>query len=67
MHTNHAINFYLYCLTGSRFRQELCALLRCRSVAADQQSTRMARTYSNRGTATKRQNDEDLELENVAN
>ena len=63
---NHAINFYLYCLTGSRFREELCALFHCRSTAGFHNS-RMARSYSKRGTSTRRQNDEDLELENIMN
>jgi len=27
MYLNHAINFYLYCLTGKRFRKELAAML----------------------------------------
>ena len=27
MYTNHAVNFYLYCLTGCRFRQELGDML----------------------------------------
>lgn len=60
VYVNHAINFYLYCLTGSRFRQELCALLSCRS-------KRTARTYSRRGTAARRQEDERLELNNIVN
>jgi len=29
MYVNHAINFYLYCLTGKRFRKELAAMLVC--------------------------------------
>ena len=29
MYLNHAINFYLYCLTGKRFRKELTAMLNC--------------------------------------
>lgn len=29
MYVNHSINFFLYCGTGQKFRQELCALL-CR-------------------------------------
>jgi len=29
VYVNHAINFYLYCLTGKRFRQELAAILNC--------------------------------------
>jgi len=29
MYLNHAINFYLYCLTGKRFRKELAAMLNC--------------------------------------
>ena len=29
MYVNHAINFYLYCLTGKRFRRELTAMLKC--------------------------------------
>jgi len=29
MYVNHAINFYLYCLTGKRFRRELAAMLNC--------------------------------------
>ena len=32
MFTNHAVNFYLYCLSGSRFRQELKTLFPQRSV-----------------------------------
>jgi len=27
MYTNHAVNFYLYCITGCRFRQELDDML----------------------------------------
>ncbi len=27
--SNYAINFFLYCMCGSMFRRELCALLRC--------------------------------------
>jgi len=29
MYLNHAINFYLYCLTGKRFRRELAEMLNC--------------------------------------
>ena len=29
VYVNHAINFYLYCLTGKRFRKELAAMLSC--------------------------------------
>jgi len=29
MYVNHAVNFYLYCLTGKRFRKELAAMLNC--------------------------------------
>ena len=32
MYLNHAINFYLYCLTGKRFRRELAAMLDCGQV-----------------------------------
>ena len=64
--SDHAINFYLYCITGSRFRQELCAMFGCR-VATDGSSTRIARTNSKRQTAARRQNDEELELGNIAN
>ncbi|KAL8562140.1 hypothetical protein ACOMHN_041975 [Nucella lapillus] len=28
-HTNHAVNFYLYCLTGRRFREEFLKVLCC--------------------------------------
>lgn len=31
LYLNHSINFFLYCLTGSKFRQELIAMLRCLS------------------------------------
>jgi hypothetical protein len=30
MYTNHSINFYLYCLTGRKFRQELRDVFNCR-------------------------------------
>ncbi len=30
MYTNHAMNFYLYCAAGQKFRQELCRLIRKR-------------------------------------
>ena len=30
MYTNHSINFYLYCLTGTKFRQELKSMFRRR-------------------------------------
>ena len=29
-HLNHAINFALYCLTSSKFRQDLLAIIKCR-------------------------------------
>ena len=29
VYVNHAINFYLYCLTGRRFRKELAAMANC--------------------------------------
>ena len=29
MYTNHSINFYLYCLTGKKFRQELKEVFKC--------------------------------------
>ncbi|XP_076437035.1 uncharacterized protein LOC143276430 [Babylonia areolata] len=29
MHVNHAVNFYLYCLTGRRFREEFVNVMRC--------------------------------------
>jgi len=32
MYVNHAVNFYLYCLTGKRFRKELAAMLSCSRV-----------------------------------
>ncbi|ELU05629.1 hypothetical protein CAPTEDRAFT_184124 [Capitella teleta] len=32
MYSNHSINFYLYCLTGKKFRHELKAVFRCRKV-----------------------------------
>ncbi|CAF0736918.1 unnamed protein product [Didymodactylos carnosus] len=31
MYTNHVINFISYCMTGSRFRSELYALISCRT------------------------------------
>ena len=27
MYTNHAVNFFLYCATGQKFRQQLCAVV----------------------------------------
>ena len=30
MTVNHSINFFLYCATGRKFRQELCLLCRCK-------------------------------------
>ncbi|XP_076450409.1 uncharacterized protein LOC143286657 [Babylonia areolata] len=33
MFTNNAVNFYLYCLTGRRFREEFLSVICCRSVA----------------------------------
>ena len=35
MYVNHAVNFYLYCLTGKRFRKELAAMLACGGCAAE--------------------------------
>ena len=35
MYTNHAINFFLYCAAGERFRRQLCLLCRCRSGNAE--------------------------------
>jgi len=36
MYTNHAVNFYLYCITGRKFRRELLdALAACRCSVAD--------------------------------
>ena len=29
LYTNHSINFYLYLLSGHRFRQEMCSMVRC--------------------------------------
>ena len=29
MYMNHAVNFYLYCITGARFRNELLRICRC--------------------------------------
>lgn len=29
LYTNHSINFFLYCVTGTKFRRELAAMLRC--------------------------------------
>jgi len=67
-YVNHAINFYLYCLTGSRFRQELCIMLGCRHSEDRLSSSRVvARTYSKRVTAAKRHNGEDMELEHIVN
>ena len=37
MYTNHSINFYLYCLTGKKFRQELKEVLHCQTVTKGQQ------------------------------
>ena len=39
MCSNHAMNFYLYCATGRRFRQQLCALLHCRRKNAARQTS----------------------------
>ena len=33
---NHCINFYIYCLTGTKFRKEVMAMLRCSGKANDQ-------------------------------
>ena len=30
MYSNHAVNFFLYCAAGERFRRQLCQLCRCR-------------------------------------
>ena len=32
-YVNHSANFFLYCLTGKRFRRELIAVLRCQSTS----------------------------------
>ena len=32
LYMNHSINFLLYCVTGSKFRNELTAMIRCQSV-----------------------------------
>jgi len=68
MYVNHAINFYLYCITGSLFRQELCTMFGCRA-PVDQRHSRLARLSSRRDTRTtvRRQNAGDLELENIIN
>ena len=29
MYANHAVNFFLYCATGQKFRQQLCAVVFC--------------------------------------
>jgi len=34
MYANHAVNFFLYCIAGQRFRSELNAMLRRRSLSA---------------------------------
>ena len=39
---NHAINFFLYCLTGQRFRQELRALLCLRRASASPSASEAA-------------------------
>ena len=64
-----AVNFYLYCITGSLFRQELCALFGCRS-SVRQHHGRLTRPPSRRGTtttATRRHNAAaaDIELDNI--
>jgi len=67
---NHAVNFYLYCVTGSRFRQELRAMFGCLAAEKSPGTTRpvRTRTSSKRGTAAAlRQNAEDLELEKLTN
>jgi len=36
MYSNHAVNFFLYCAAGQRFRRQLCTLLcRYRGSAGD--------------------------------
>ena len=59
---------YLYCLTGSRFRRELCELFGCRS-AADHRSGIIARTENRRSTrrSARRHNGENVELQHVIN
>jgi len=69
MHVNHAINFYLYCITGSLFRQELCALFG-RQTSVRSHHSNFTRPPSKRGAGTaavRRQNAEDHELENIVN
>jgi hypothetical protein len=39
MYTNHAVNFILYCLSGSRFRQQAAAIL-CRCCRGAQRSVK---------------------------
>jgi len=42
MYANHSINFFLYCLTGGKFRAEFQSLL-CRTLRAGQRPRRDCR------------------------
>jgi len=73
VYVNHAINFYLYCITGSLFRQELCALFGCRPPPPPRHGSRLTRPASRRGMGTAaagrlgQRHAQDLELENFTN
>jgi len=51
MYVNHAINFYLYCLTGKRFRRELAAMLSCGRCSEEMSSAAAAAAAGRGGVA----------------
>lgn len=49
MYSNHAINFFLYCAAGERFRRQLCLLCRRRgSVAGGRPPSQIELTVNDR-------------------
>ncbi|BFZ19902.1 hypothetical protein BsWGS_22941 [Bradybaena similaris] len=53
MYTNHSINFFLYCATGNKFRQQVLDLLRClrRNRHQQTQAENRVTSYSVRKTS----------------
>ena len=39
---NHSINGFLYCIVGTKFRQELCKLLKCCGIKHDDSNTNLS-------------------------
>lgn len=52
LYLNHGINFFLYCITGTKFRRELASLLRCQSSKERRRELNMRSSMASIPTST---------------